>query len=162
MKLFSLLDRSQMQPQHVLNINIQHLSFLRSTFPLFVMIWYDVMIHRLTLVKGVYSFRYFLNQRRIPNLLMHVFIMPNPFVICSCMNTCISRFGIRIGRRKYLNEYTPFGNVTLWIAGSLYVMSLHPPQQLRNYHLFVLLGTSMAWWVRVVYFYLWQWTPLVP
>ncbi len=89
---------------------------------------------------------------RIPNLLMHVFIMPNPFVICSCiyefclgiairysmripgviaikmhtdmheqttkgfgkMNTCISNFGIHIGR-KYLNEYTPFGSVSLCI-----------------------------------------------
>ncbi len=30
------------------------------------------------------------------------------------MNTCISRFGIRIGDRKYLNEYTPFGSVSLW------------------------------------------------
>ncbi len=30
------------------------------------------------------------------------------------MNTCISRFGIRIGDRKYLNEYTPFINVSLW------------------------------------------------
>ncbi len=29
------------------------------------------------------------------------------------MNTCISRFGIRIGDRKYLNEYTPFGSVSL-------------------------------------------------
>ncbi len=32
------------------------------------------------------------------------------------MNTCISRFGIRIGRRKYLNEYTPFGSVSLCIV----------------------------------------------
>ena len=31
--------------------------------------------HRLTLPKGVYSFRYFLSPMRIPNLLM-----PNPFV----------------------------------------------------------------------------------
>ncbi len=29
------------------------------------------------------------------------------------MNICISRFGIRIGDRKYLNEYTPFGSVSL-------------------------------------------------
>ncbi len=29
------------------------------------------------------------------------------------MNTCIIRFGIRIGDRKYLNEYTPFGSVSL-------------------------------------------------
>ncbi len=26
---------------------------------------------------------------------------------------CITRFGIRIGDRKYLNEYTPFGSVSL-------------------------------------------------
>ena len=41
--------------------------------------------HRLTLPKGVYSLRYFLSPMRIPNLLMHVFIMTNPFVICSCI-----------------------------------------------------------------------------
>ncbi len=36
------------------------------------------------------------------------------------MNTCISRVnarvGIRIGDRKYLNEYTPFGSVSLWFV----------------------------------------------
>ncbi len=31
------------------------------------------------------------------------------------MNTCISIFGIRIGDRKYLNEYTPFGSVSLCV-----------------------------------------------
>ncbi len=30
------------------------------------------------------------------------------------INICITRFGIRIGDRKYLNEYTPFGSVSLW------------------------------------------------
>ena len=29
------------------------------------------------------------------------------------MNICITRFGIHIGDRKYLNEYTPFGSVSL-------------------------------------------------
>ncbi len=29
------------------------------------------------------------------------------------MNICITRFGIRIGDRKYLNEYTPIGSVSL-------------------------------------------------
>ena len=29
-------------------------------------------------------------------------------------NTCISRFGIHIGRTKYLNEYMPFASVSLW------------------------------------------------
>ncbi len=43
-------------------------------------------MHRLTLPKGVYSLRYFLSPMRIPNLLIHVFIMPNPFVICSPMS----------------------------------------------------------------------------
>ncbi len=32
------------------------------------------------------------------------------------INTCISRFGIHIGWRKYLNEYTPFTSVSLWIV----------------------------------------------
>ncbi len=107
--------------------------------------------HRLTLPEGVYSFRYFLSPMRIPNLVMHIFIMPNPFVICSCIYaSClriairhsmriprcihawadnkrswqndymhryryITRFGIRIGDRKYPNEYTPFGSVSLWV-----------------------------------------------
>ncbi len=31
------------------------------------------------------------------------------------MNICITRFGIRIGDRKYLNEYTPFGSVSMWL-----------------------------------------------
>ena len=31
------------------------------------------------------------------------------------MNTCISRFSIQIGWRKYLNEYTPFTSVSLWL-----------------------------------------------
>ncbi len=30
------------------------------------------------------------------------------------MNICITRFGIRNGDGKYLNEYTPFGSVSLW------------------------------------------------
>ncbi len=92
-------------------------------------VWSRYIYHRLTLIKGLYSFRYFLSPMRIPNLLMHVFIMLNPFVIWSCiyayiheqtpkgfgkMNICITRFGIRIGDRKYLNEYTPFGSVNLW------------------------------------------------
>ncbi len=35
------------------------------------------------------------------------------------MNICITRFGMRIGDRKYLNEYTPFGSVSLWaVLGS--------------------------------------------
>ena len=29
------------------------------------------------------------------------------------MNICITRFGIRIGDRKYVNECTPFGSVSL-------------------------------------------------
>ena len=57
---------------------------------------------------------------RIPNLMMHIFILPIPFLHVQItkgfciMNTCISRFGICIGDRKYLNEYTPFGSVSLW------------------------------------------------
>ncbi len=34
------------------------------------------------------------------------------------MNICITRFGIRIGDRKYLNEYTPFGSVSLCVYSS--------------------------------------------
>ncbi len=52
--------------------------------------------HRLTLPKGVYSFRYFLSPMCIPNLLMHVFIMPNPFVICSYIYFFFIRLFIHI------------------------------------------------------------------
>ncbi len=33
------------------------------------------------------------------------------------MNICISRFDICIGRRKYPDEYTPFGSVSLCLRG---------------------------------------------
>ena len=42
-------------------------------------------IHRFTYPKGIHSYRYFLQPMRTPNLLMHIFILPNSFVICSCM-----------------------------------------------------------------------------
>ncbi len=135
--------------QHVLNIYILHRiraeQLLKTNQKVKV-----IQLHRLTLPKGVYSLRYFLSPMRIPILLMHVFIMPNTFVICSCIygfclrnairhsitnnstkctllsiyahtkltrgwvaTICITRFGIRIVDRKYLNEYTPFGSVSL-------------------------------------------------
>ncbi len=67
-------------------------------------------LHRLTLPKGIYSLRYFLSPMRIPNLLIHVFIIPKRF---SKMNIDITIFGVRIGDRKDLNEYTPFGSVSV-------------------------------------------------
>ncbi len=36
------------------------------------------------------------------------------------MNICITRFGIRTGDRKYLNEYTPFGSVSLCFAATMF------------------------------------------
>ncbi len=129
----------------------------------------EILIHRLTLPKGVYSFRYFLSPMRIPNLVMHIFILPNPFVVCSwiyasllqldlnaytyrvsncnsqakciyiymheqitkgfgIMNTCIRRFGIRIGDRKYLNEYTPFISVSLWSGHEVWTKNYFLPE----------------------------------
>ncbi len=87
----------------------------------------EQLYHRLTLPKGVhvYSFRYFLSPMRIPNLVMHMFILPitKGFGI---MNSCISRFDMRIGDRKYLNEYTPFGSVSLWyIYGRVWLVTLN-------------------------------------
>ncbi len=41
--------------------------------------------HRLTYRKGAHSFRYFLQPMSTPNLLMHIFILSNPFVVCSCI-----------------------------------------------------------------------------
>ena len=35
------------------------------------------------------------------------------------ISICITRFGIRIGDRKYLNEYTPFGSASLWHVKSI-------------------------------------------
>ncbi len=37
------------------------------------------------------------------------------------MNTYISRFGISIGKKKYLDEYTPFTSVSLWLGQLLFV-----------------------------------------
>ncbi len=36
--------------------------------------YFAITFYKLTLVKGVYSFRYFLYQMRIPNLVMQIFI----------------------------------------------------------------------------------------
>ncbi len=44
------------------------------------------------------------------------------------MNTCINRFGIRIGDRKYLNEYTPFGSVSLCICRPFFVVRIFENQ----------------------------------
>ncbi len=57
------------------------------------------------------------SKRRI---LIQVLPVPNAYTKSAnaCigkMNICITRFGIRIGDRKYLNEYTPFGSVSLCI-----------------------------------------------
>ncbi len=56
--------------------------------------------HRLTLPKGVYPFRYFLSPMRIPNLVMHIFILPNPFVVCSYMYASLLQLD--------LNAYTRY------------------------------------------------------
>ena len=98
-----------------------------------IRVCYFWQYHRLTLIKGVYSFRYFLLPMGISNLLKHVFILPNSLGI---MNTCISRFGIRIGRRKYLNEYTPFISVKLWYRKTLQRINL---SQNNNIDMFLLL-----------------------
>ncbi len=51
---------------------------------------HECLHHRLALVKGVYSFKYFLHPIRIPNLLMHVFIIQILF-FCSCIYaSCLS------------------------------------------------------------------------
>ncbi len=56
--------------------------------------------HRLTLPKGVYSLRYFLSPMRIPNLVMHIFILPNSFIVCSCMYASLLQLD--------LNAYTRY------------------------------------------------------
>ena len=52
--------------------------------------------HRLTYPKGVHSSRYFFQPMRTPkfNMLMHIFILPNPFVVCSCMYAFSLRIAI--------------------------------------------------------------------
>ncbi len=40
------------------------------------------------------------------------------------MNICITRFGIRIGDRKYLDEYTLFGSVSLCIEHLLFASEI--------------------------------------
>ncbi len=66
---------------------------------------YCLPFHRLTLPKGVYSFRYFLSPMRIPNLTMHIFILPTPFVVCSCMYAYLLQLD--------LNAYTWY---THWVS----------------------------------------------
>ncbi len=61
--------------------------------------------HKLTYPKGVYSFRYFLQPMRIPNMLMHIFIFPNPFLVCSCMYASLLQLD--------LNAYT---KCTHWVS----------------------------------------------
>ncbi len=55
------------------------------------------------------------------------------------MNICITRFGIHIGDRKYLNEYTAFGSVSLWLYSgqgqySTSVKIWYHPSLLINYN----------------------------
>ena len=45
----------------------------------------DTGLHTQKAYLFLHSFRYFLQPMRTPNLLMHMFILPNPFVVCSCM-----------------------------------------------------------------------------
>ncbi len=55
------------------------------------------------------------------------------------MNICITRFGIRIGYRKYLNEYMPFGSVSLWTFPGVQIKG-------QKFQLIRLSGTSKRWW----------------
>ena len=67
-------------------------------------------IHRLTLQKGVYSFRYFLLPMCIPDL--------------QTFGRIMMEVGICIGDRKYLNEYTPYWRVSLCICARQQFVSL--------------------------------------
>ena len=91
-------------------------------------------IHGLTFVKGIYSFRYFLHQIRIPNLLMHVFVT----LLTKCWSKLVGSWS---NNRDWCgvnplcvyaspdlvyaldgSTNTPFGIVSLWI---LECCSLH-------------------------------------
>ncbi len=92
---------------HKLSFSVFYLNFyftgekvelLTNTLPL---LWSN---DRLTLPKGVYSLRYFLSPMRIPNLVMHIFILPTPFVVCSCIYASLLQL--------VLNAYTRY---THWV-----------------------------------------------
>ncbi len=73
--------------------------------------------------------------------------------ILGCM-FCITRFGIHIGDRKYLNEYTPFGSVSLWYRQLLGKGSA--VKRLKRYlHKFVFLTRNLAVDVVVIQPYHW-------
>ena len=50
------------------------------------------------------------------------------------MNICISRFGIRIGWRKYLIECTPFVYVSLWMCPGSVTYGQFPPDIWGHIH----------------------------
>ncbi len=95
------------------------------------------LTHRLTLPKGVYSFRYFLSPMCIPNLVMHILIMPNSFVICSCTYIHFAwelQLDTQCAYQVYMHQqiwYThwgqevPFNSVSLWTCMSFQTMSCH-------------------------------------
>ncbi len=58
-------------------------------------------VHRFTYPKGVHSYRYFLQPTRTPNLLMHIFIFPNSFVICSCMYASLLQLDLYVYTMVY-------------------------------------------------------------
>ncbi len=60
-----------------------------------MIIWNNhYLFHGLTLVNVVYSYRYLLHSMCLPNLIIHEFIMRNPFVTCSCLSHTYSS-GVR-------------------------------------------------------------------
>ena len=89
------------------------------------------------------SLREFLFPLRIPNLLRGGPFLRTGFSTKEFdkMNICIPRFGIRIEDRKYFNEYTPFGSVSLciwnvlpvsWKYRGVYRILIQRPLLLQN------------------------------
>ena len=83
------------QDQYNLNIEIVVLilKMSKSRFNMQV----TTLGYMLKIVKGLYSFRYFLHPMHTPNLLMHVFIMPNLLLFAHAYKNYI--FCLRIAIR---------------------------------------------------------------
>ncbi len=85
------------------------------------------------------------SKRRI---LIEVLPVPNVYTKSAnaCIHTCIRRFGIHIGRRKYLNEYTPFTSVSLYIGPVLIW-----PEIIEKLQSFEIRGSLINFYSRTVH-----------
>ncbi len=76
----------------------------------------------------------YVSQAYMPKRRTPIQVLPICKFFCYLLitNICISVIGVRIGWRKYLNECTPFGYVSLWFLSIQFESRFH---NLLNYKL---------------------------